>query len=274
MLSIDFFKTIRENNSQWTLYCLQTSYYSLLNLEYSGKYRDMKQLIASSFLILFAWSAVAVNIKKFDIDYREKSKEFDVHMLSGKKNDTRLYQGTISDIIERPVNEVLETVLAFDKRCNNEYKDKRKISDKSSDCPYNSDSLIESVIVKELKDKKLAPDEVKRFIVKRRSYNHGVYTYNDLIRVFRYMNGYKVTMEMLDDSTSKKYISTPLNKKSVMKTSGGTYFILPEGDGKTRYTYTFTCSTDHWLLNKSITVSKFFSDMAENLRSEFNTLKK
>lgn len=219
-------------------------------------------------------SSMAINIKKFDIDYREKSKKFGVHMLSGKKDGIRLYQGTISDVIKRPVEAVLETVLAFDKRCNNEYKDKRQISDKSIDCPYNSDSLIESVIVKKLKVADLAKNEVNRFIVKRRSYNHGVYTYNDLIRVFRYLDGYKITMEMLDDTTSKKYISTPLNKKSVMKTSGGTYFILPEGKGKTRYTYTFTCSTDHWLLNKSITVSKFFSDMAQNLRSEFNTLKK
>lgn len=234
----------------------------------------MNSYIISFLVSVLSLSASGINIKKYTIDYREKSQEFDVHMLSGKRGDIRLYQGTISDIIARPVQDVLETVLAFDERCNNEYRDKRRISDKSKDCPYNSDSLIESVIVRELKNKKLDKNEIKRFVVKRRSYNRGVYTYNDLIRVYKYMDGFKITMDMLDDKSSKAYISTPLNKKSVMKTSGGTYFILPEGKGRTRYTYTFTCSTDHWLLNKSITVGKFFSDMAKNLRSEFNTLKK
>ncbi|MFG1484279.1 hypothetical protein ABMA79_00040 [Halobacteriovorax sp. HFRX-2_2] len=228
----------------------------------------MKTLI----LVFAAISSYAINIKKFEIDYREKSKEFDVSMLSGKKKGIRFYQGTISDTIAQPVDKVLETVLAFDKRCNNEYRDKRTLSAKNISCPFSSDSLIESVIIKNLKVKKLDKNEIKRFVVKRRSYNRGLYTYNDLIRVYRYMDGFKITMEMLNDKQSKAYISSPLSNNSVMQTSGGVYYIMPASGGKTRYTYTFTCSTDHWLLNKSITVSTFFSNMAKNLRSEFNTI--
>ncbi|MFG1500004.1 hypothetical protein ABMA70_07305 [Halobacteriovorax sp. XZX-3] len=229
----------------------------------------MKTLI----LIFFAVSAYAINIKKFDIDHRVKSKEFDVAMISGKKDGIRFYQGTISDVLALPVNTVLDTVLAFDKRCNNELSDKRTLSNKFKKCPFSSDSLIESVIVNDLKIKKLDKNEIKRFVVKRRSYNRGLYTYNDLIRVYRYMDGFKITMEMMDDKLSKSYISSPLSNNSVMQTSGGVYYIMPAAGGRTRYTYTFTCSTDHWLLNKSITVSTFFSNMAKNLRDEFNTIK-
>lgn len=220
-----------------------------------------------------SWPTFAINIKKFDIDHKERSKKFHVDMLSGKKDGIRFYQGTISDVIKQPVEKVLETVLAFDKRCNNELKEKRTISNKKLDCPYASDSLIESVIVKDIKVKKLAKGEIKRFIVIRRSYNRGLYTYNDLIRVFRYLDGYKITMDMLSDKQSRDYINSPLNNNSVMKTSGGVYYIMPESSGSTRYTYIFTCSTDHWLLNKSITVGTFFDSMAKNLRDEFNTIK-
>lgn len=229
----------------------------------------MKYLLA----LCLTFTAYALDIKSFKIDHREKSKDFNVNMLSGKKDGIRFYQGTISDVLKQPIDKVLDIVLAFDKRCNNELKEKRTLSDKKIDCPYASDSLIESVIVKDLKANRLAKDEIKRFIVVRRSYNRGLYTYNDLIRVFRYLDGYKITMDMLSDKQSKDYFNSKLNNNSVMKTSGGVYYILPEDSGSTRYTYIFTCSTDHWLLNKSITVGTFFDSMAKNLRDEFNTIK-
>lgn len=194
-------------------------------------------------------------------------------MRSGKKDDVRFYEGRLDDVIDRPIEKVLERVLSFDKRCNNEHKDRRIYTDKKMDCPYQSGMLIESVIVKDLKKRKLEKNELKRFLVKRRSYNRGLYTYNDLIRVFRYKDGYKVTMTMLSDKEAKDYIDSPLEKVSVMQTSGGVYYITPVGKNKTRYNYIWTCSTDHWLLNKSVTVSSFFESMAENIRGEFNTLK-
>lgn len=201
-----------------------------------------------------------------------------VKLISGKVDSKRFYKGVIEQEFDTSPEKAIEVITDFEQRCNNEYSDEREIQ-KNVKCKYFNNNLIESKIHKDITtglDTKRG--EIRRFLVSRRIYNRSYFSHTDLIRVFKQrVNGkdiYTLTQKMISESEVKKYMKPVVKTDSVFLKADAKYTLVPLAKDKTKITFEYSSKTDHWLLNKSISVGKVFDSMSKNLNSLFSSLKK
>ncbi len=235
----------------------------------------MKYLI--SVYILISIFAVQANTEVFEIDSKETVDG--VSMQTGKHEKVRMYEAQNIQEYAAPIKQVVDTILEFEGRCNNEFTDKRKIVAKSFKCKHFNKSIVETVRVTDIKNKKLDKNEVDRFLLKRFIYNRNAFRHNELVRVFKFKNEkkqvvYKITQEMLSNKESKKYMDDPMDKESAFIKTEGVFLITALGPNRTEFNYKYTSKTDHWLLNKSMVVSEFFENMSKGVNSLFQAIQK
>ena len=78
---------------------------------------------------------------------------------------------------------------------------------------------------------------------------------------------------MLSDKQAKNYIESPVETNSAFEKTFGEYILKSQADGSTRVSFTYSSETTHWLLNKSISVSKVFSNMTNSFELLFKSIK-
>lgn len=234
----------------------------------------------SFFILLFlSQNIMAKTFNGFEVDDTEVNKEFNVELLSGKKNGTRLYNGKLSKVFNQNISDVYKAIINFDEKCNNELKDRRKLTDKKKECKYHNNNLIESKVYKEIKLPKLEENETERYLVARRIYNRQSFSHVDLIQIYQFSDKAKhknmiIKQSMLSDKEVNTYLSPPVEQDSAFQKAYA-QFILTEIDAThTTVQYNYTSETDHWLLNKSISVGKVFDSMAKSLDSLFDSINK
>lgn len=239
-------------------------------------FKNLSIFLFSFFLIS---NSFAAKLEGYEIDEKETHEEYKIKLISGKKDDVRIYQANHSFELNHPIKIVLNSILNFEEKCNNEYKDQRKLTDKSKSCKFHNGNLIESKIIKDLKKYTPDPYESDRFLIARRIYNRENFSHMDLVKIYKKMNKegqevIEVKLDMVDDKVAKALTNPPVEKDSVFQRASS-YFVLTQiNKNKTKFEYTYTSETDHWLLNKSISVGKVFESMAKSIDLLFVSIKK
>jgi hypothetical protein len=201
-----------------------------------------------------------------------------VDLKSGKKDSVRTYQGHVSKIFNFPLESVRKGVVNFTEKCNNKFKDKRKYTDKIADCKYHNENLVESFYVRDLKPGYVADKgETERYIVGRLVYNRGSFGYYELVKVFDGVNskGQKTVMivqKMLEDKEVKQYISPKFEKESAFNKSTGVYTLTMLGPKETELSYDYKADTDHWILNKEVSIPQVFSSISKSINDLVKTV--
>lgn len=206
----------------------------------------------------------------------------DVKVINGvtvgsvKVGKVRHYQGEITQEYDVNIDVLFNSVMDFESRCNNDFKDKRKHFSKDHGCRHHNKNMIETVIVQDIKPvEKKEENEVDRFIMKRYIYNREAFEHNELAKVYRYKNSdkldeIKLDYRMISDDEAKKYIDKTANKESVFINVDGLFILTKLSASKTKLYYRYYSSTDHWLLNKSMVVGEFFENMSNNMKELFS----
>jgi hypothetical protein len=218
--------------------------------------------------IIFLPASVYADYSTYEVDNKETHEKTKVKLISGKKESNRFYQGNLSKVYNKSIDRVLSGILNFAEKCNQELADKRVLTDKKTKCLYPNSNLVESKTYKITKEFKKKKNETDRYLMARRIYNRQSFSHIDLITVYESKNssGNKVvniTQEMLTDKEAKKYIEKiPVEQDSAFQkaTSALNYYYASE--------------TDHWLLNKSVSVGKVFDSMGLSIGLLFESIGK
>lgn len=233
----------------------------------------MKKLyfLISSFFLL-GNNTFAINIQNFKIDTNEYNEKYQVELISGKKEKTRAFQGRKTHIFTGSLDLVLEGIENFEEKCNNELKKHRKWKDSNYECPHFNKSLSDSKIVQIENKKQLQENQIKQYLVLRNIYNRQEFKHVDLVEVFRNKNEAIVKQTMLSDEDVTKYIDFDYKKKSVFNITYGEFRLKQIEKNKIELDYKYYLDTNHWLLNKSISVSEIFDSIAMGLDELFKSI--
>ncbi len=203
-----------------------------------------------------------------------------VKLESGKIDSTRFYKGIVTKTYPFSIDQVRASVMNFDERCNNEFKDKREYTDKTKECSFHNENLVESVVVKDLTPGWTKEEfEVDRFVIARRVYNRGSFSYNELVRVYEYTNDknqkvVKINQSMIDDKEVKKYTKPLVTKDTAFDATSGTFILTQVAPNETRMDYVYNSETSHWILNKEVSVSQVFSSISKSLNDLVDIVEK
>tara|TARA_R110000868_G_scaffold132381_10_gene343362 strand:- start:2924 stop:3652 length:729 start_codon:yes stop_codon:yes gene_type:complete len=223
-------------------------------------------------LMFLPFMVMAANPVIDGVELSKEEKIKDVLIRSGEKSDSIIYLASYKTQFDGSFDKALEYVLDFPKRCNNSYKKERKLTAKDFECVYHNDNLIESQIVKQLKVEDKNPAIVDRFVVKRRIWNKGLHSYNDLVTVTKQepkeneVRRLTVSYRLLKDEESKSLIEDPVPFDNAFYYTVGTYRMAETKDGKVTVDYTYETKTDHWFLTSSMVQGSIFESIAKGSR--------
>jgi hypothetical protein len=195
-----------------------------------------------------------------------------VRLESGKKDSTRFYNASVTKTYGFPLSAVEKSVVDFENRCNNAYKDKRKFTDKKNNCKYHNENLVETLIIKDIRIQgwsKVA-GERERYLLGRQIYNRGNFSHYELIQVIDGVNQQqqktvRIIQTMLSDEETKIYTSPKFDKDSAFTKAVAVFELTAISEKETKLTYTYQAHTDHWLLNKEVSVPQIFSSISKNI---------
>lgn len=200
---------------------------------------------------------------------KDKSVINGVTLVNAKIGKTRVIHATQESTFNSNIETVYQITKMFDKKCNNDYKSKREFTDKNTVCVFPNENLIESITEKNIKKQYTPlPNEIERYIVKRRIYNTQTLSHNDLIIIKKYNEKdgkqvYEVIHQMISEKETKKYIDNPINEHSAFKEMVGTYKIIAIDKDHTKVIYTYLSKTDHWMLRGDMLVNKIYNNTAK-----------
>lgn len=201
-----------------------------------------------------------------------------VKVTSGKSDDTRTYSGFITKKFSHSLDSVKSGVVNFSEKCNNSFKDRRKYTDKKADCKYHNEHLVETLVVRDLnsgwtKD----ANEVDRFILGRQVYNRGSFGYYEMVRVYEAKNAQNqrtvtIIQSMLNDKQVKKYTKPAFEKDSAFDDSMSIFTLTETAPNETTLEYTYQASTEHFILNKEISVPQVFASISKSINDLIKTV--
>src|SRR5690606_787127 len=163
-------------------------------------------------------------------------------------------------------------VVNFPSRCNNSYRKERKFLAKDAECVYHNENMIESQIVRDLKIKEKGENEIDRFVLKRRIWNKGLHTYNDLVTVTELPKEgnqekvIEVSYKLLSDEESAKLIDNPLPFDNAFYYTIGTYRLIKLPNNRIEIKYSYQTKTNHWFLTSSMIQGSVHSSLASGAR--------
>jgi len=202
-----------------------------------------------------------------------------VSVQSGKHDSTRIYRGFITKIFPYGLSSVKFSVMKFQDRCNDSYKKRRKYTDKSTSCKYHNDNLVETIVVKDINKSGWTKDlnEVDRYVLGRQIYNRGSFGHYELVIVYEGKNTENqkiitVTQKMMNDEETKKYTKPVFEKDSAFDNAISTYTLTETGPNETTVTYEYKAETEHWILNKEVSVPQVFSSISKSINDLVKTM--
>ncbi len=207
---------------------------------------------------------------KFDRKERQK----DVNLASGKDNGVRSYQASTIKVLNFSVAVVKDSILNFSDKCNNAFRKKREYTPTEFDCRYHNENLIESFVVKEIRQGTWQKEdhETDRFVVGRKVYNRGESGYYELVKIKETMNPLKqktivIEEEMLSNDEARNFVSVKFKKESPFETSKIRYTLTEISPGKTELRYIYKGTTTHWILNKELSVPQVFAGISKSINN-------
>ena len=213
----------------------------------------------------------------YEVDNKSTHETSKVKMISGKKESNRFYQGNLSKVFPTSIENVLKGILNFSEKCNNELKDRRELTDKKAVCAHHNSNLVESKVYKITKEFKKKKNETDRFLVARRIYNRQSFSHIDLITRYEEKNSsgnrvIKISQEMISDTEVKKYIDPPVELDSAFQKAYAEFTVTEIDKESTIVSYYYASETDHWLLNKSVSVGQVFDSMGKSIGLLFSSI--
>lgn len=221
--------------------------------------------------------ALAVSTAAF-ADSFDKTEELNgVTLKSGKENSVRTYVGSTEKTFPFPAAIVKKGITNFTEKCNNEYKGKRKYTDEKTDCKYHNDHLVESFIVTNLREMEHYKNFSEVYLVGRQVYNRGSFGYYELVQIAETVNDKKqkvitITAKMLDDAEVRVFSSPKFTKESAFDSSFAKYVLTETAPNMTHMTYEYSAETDHWILNKEVSVPQVFSSISKSINDLVKTV--
>lgn len=236
---------------------------------------NLKYVLCATWIISLSASAGAA------IKFDKHDTISGVHVESGKKNSTRLYRGTYSQSFPFSIDAVKNSVVNFHEKCNNSYKDRRQFTDKKADCKYHNDNLVETVVVKDINTAGWvkAEGEVERYILGRQVYNRGSFGFYEIVTVTESKNAQNqkvltVTQRMLSDKETKLYTKPQFRRDSAFDKTTASFTLTEVSPKETTLSYQYSAETEHWILNKEVSVPQVFSSISKSINDLVKTMEK
>ena len=171
---------------------------------------------------------------------------------------------------------VREQILSFNNRCNQELKKRRVFLKKEFVCKFHNPSLVESHIIKDIKNKKYIgkPNIIDEFLVWRNVYNRNSYSYYDLILVKKISGGgYEISYQMLNDVEVEFYLEDYKKKSTAFNKAGGVFKLTPSKGG-VNLSLSYESETNHWLLTSGFAEKTILEKIASGTRLAIEAVKK
>ncbi len=205
-------------------------------------------------------------------DYHFKDKDFNMVFTSSKVDDLRTFSGSINRTYKNTQEEILNGIISYEKRCNNDLRKKRVIIDRKYVCPFYHKSTVESQAVKQIS---LKPNQ--DFILHRTLYSGGSkLTYYDRVKVTKNKSTIIVTQDLLKSPQIKELLGKSISDSDYLK-SVHQEFIIKTVEGGVKLSMKYLTTTDHWMMNKYFVVSKFqeglMSFFTDFMDKEFKRIK-
>jgi hypothetical protein len=202
-----------------------------------------------------------------------------VSVQSGKDDSKRVYLGKISQSFPHSIESVKQAIVNFGDKCNNSYKDRRKYTDKNFICKYHNEHLVETQVIRKLKQNGWTkePGETDRFLLARQVYNRGSFGYYELVRIYETKDAankksIKIVQTMLNDEQTKKYTSPLFEKDSAFDKSSSTFLLTEVSPTETSLSYQYNAETEHWILNKEVSVPQVFASISKSINDLVKTV--
>lgn len=213
----------------------------------------------------------------FAVEFDKVQELNGVNLKSLKEKSVRTYSGSMEKVLPFPLEVVKKGVTNFTDKCNNSYKSKRKYTPDMTDCRYHNDHIVESFVVKDIREMEYFKEVSEVYLLGRRIYNRGAYGYYELVTVRDGMNDKNqktvtVTLRMLDDKEAKLYTTPKFSKESAFDSSNSTFTLTQITPGETQINYEYSATTDHWLLNKEISVPQVFASISKSINDLVKTV--
>ena len=226
------------------------------------------------------WAGCLLSLSAMaDIKYDKKDKILGVELVTAKDNKTRMYLGTISKTFPQNLVSVKNAVINFADKCNNSYMKKRKFTDKKQKCKYHNDHLVETFVIKDINAKGWTKEEneIERYILGRKIYNRGEFGHYELIQIFQSKNAedqnfIKITQTMLNDKQTRAYVKPRFKRESAFKNTVSTFILTETKPQETQLSFEYKAETQHWVLNKEISIPQVFSNMSKSINDLVKTV--
>lgn len=190
-----------------------------------------------------------------------------VTLETSKTKSIRTLKAIKSVELPLDLSETLKLVINFEEKCNNSYKDKRKWSDKKTDCKFHNNNLIETIYYRDIKNKK--SDLKDHYLLLRHGYNRGSFIYFEEITIDQKDKEIDVRQRLLSDEEVKTFLETKIETLFSFQGVDSHFHLKVTDPNKTQLTFTYQSSTDHWLLNKEMMIGEIFESTAKGINDLF-----
>lgn len=235
--------------------------------------REIMLKIISTLSLVLSVSAIAGS--KFD----KKESLHGVKLRSGKENTLRTYVGTTKKSLPFSIDLVKTGITNFNQKCNNAYKDKRKFTSQTEDCKYHNEHLIETFVVTDFRRTDYFSGFSEVYLLGRQIYNRGSFGHYELVTVQNSLNDKKqkvvtITLRMLDDKEAKLFTNIKFSRESAFDSSLISFTLTETSPETTHLSYEYRAETDHWLLNKEVSVPQVFASISRSVNELLSTVEK
>ncbi len=200
-----------------------------------------------------------------------------VTLESSKEDSFRTYQGFIEKKFPFPIEIIKASITNFTDRCNNSHRNMRKYTPEGFNCKHHNDHFIETFVIKNLKPQESHKQFNETYVLGRRAYNRGLLSYHELVQVKEEKQNEKlksvvITLRMLTDNEIHQFTNPEFKNDSAFDTSLLTFALTATSPNETNLSYTYKATTDHWLLNKEVSVQQVFASISKSLNALFKSI--
>lgn len=229
------------------------------------------QKIISTFILTLSMGAIA------DSTFDKKELLNGVKLKSGKEEAIRTFVGKTEKVFPYPIELVKKGITNFTQKCNNSYKDKRKFTSQKLDCKYHNEHLVETFVIRDIRKMDYFKNLSDVFVLGRQVYNRGSFGYYELVTVADSVNEKNqktvtIIQRMLDDKEVKVFINPEFKRESAFDSSSSIFTLTQVGPQQTHLSYEYQADTDHWLLNKEVSVPQVFASISRSVNELLETV--
>jgi hypothetical protein len=136
---------------------------------------------------------------------------------------------------------------------------------------------VETFIVKDIRKQEYLKDFSEVYLIGRKIYNRGPYGHYELVTVKRAVNHenkkvVSIVTKMLQDDEVKLFTTPKFSRESAFHSSLTVYTLTETSQHQTELNYEYLANTNHWLLNKEVTVSQVFSSMSKSIKELLDSI--